>query len=472
MLSREKSLAKNTLVLTIGKISTQAISFFLLPLYTAYLTREDYGTVDLLSTLITLLLPILSLQMEQAIFRYMAENRKNMSSLRGIVSTSFTFIFIQILLYCCIFSVVQLFVDNEYKWFLLSNLVAAVINFSLMQFLRGLGDNIGYAVAAFISSAINISANLILILGCHWGATAMLSAAFIGNLASIFYIITKTKFWEFYNIRLFDKHRLKEFLTYCIPLVPNELSWWAIRASDRFIISTILGTAMNGIVAVAQKFPNIFIMVYNIFGIAWNESIILHLRDDDGDIYFSNLLNKMIRIFSCAALLIIVCMPFIFNIMVNTNFQDAYGLIPLYMIGAILNVVIGLVSAVYIVYKQTRVIAKTSFISAIICVVSNLVMVNYVGVYASPISSIIGFGVMVIYRGLDIKRFVKVNWNISYIISYCLVLLLVLACYYIKLTFLKYVAIIIAVVFILITNKHDLKLIMIYCKSKFKLIFK
>lgn len=471
MASREKSLAKNTMILTIGKISTQAISFFLLPLYTAYLSKEDYGIVDLLSTLITLLLPILSLQMEQAIFRFMAEFRQDKEKLKGIVSTSFTFLVIQIAIYICLFCVIQLFVNNPYKWYVLTNLIAAVINFSLMQMLRGLGDNVGYAVSAFISSTITICANLALILGLHWGAAAMLTAALIGNIVSICYILYRTKFWEYYDLKLFNKKELKEFLAYSIPLVPNELSWWAIRTSDRFIITAVLGTAVNGIVAVANKFPSIFIMVYNIFGIAWNESIILHLKDEDGDIYFSNLLNKMIRIFSCAALLLIVAMPIVFGVLVNENFNEAYNLIPIYMVGAILNVVIGLISAVYIVHKQTKVIAKTSFVSAIICIISNLILIRFIGVYASPISSIIGFGIMVLYRGRDISRFVKVNWDMRYILCFAAVLVLILVLYYSPVAYLKYLAIAVAVAFTYFANRKDISSICTFAINKFKTIF-
>lgn len=47
---REKSLIKNTGILAIGTLASKVFSFFLLPLYTAVLTTEDYGTVDVLQT--------------------------------------------------------------------------------------------------------------------------------------------------------------------------------------------------------------------------------------------------------------------------------------------------------------------------------------------------------------------------------------------------------------------------------------
>ena len=61
-MSREGKLIKNTAIIMVGKICTQMISFFLLPIYTAILSTEEYGIVDLLNTLISLLLPLITLQ--------------------------------------------------------------------------------------------------------------------------------------------------------------------------------------------------------------------------------------------------------------------------------------------------------------------------------------------------------------------------------------------------------------------------
>ena len=74
-MNREKGLIKNTLIITIGKICTQLITFFLLPLYTSILSTEEYGIVDLLNTLVSLLLPIITFQVEQAVFRKLIDNR-------------------------------------------------------------------------------------------------------------------------------------------------------------------------------------------------------------------------------------------------------------------------------------------------------------------------------------------------------------------------------------------------------------
>ena len=51
---------------------------------------------------------------------------------------------------------------------------------------------------------------------------------------------------------------LKEIIKYSVPLIPNMISWWIVSASDRTIISTVLGVAQNGIYSAANKFSGVF----------------------------------------------------------------------------------------------------------------------------------------------------------------------------------------------------------------------
>ena len=74
-MSKEKQLFKNTAIVSLGKICTQLITFFLLPLYTYILTAEEYGIVDLLNNLVSLLIPIVILQIDQGVFRYLLDCR-------------------------------------------------------------------------------------------------------------------------------------------------------------------------------------------------------------------------------------------------------------------------------------------------------------------------------------------------------------------------------------------------------------
>jgi len=53
--SRNRYLLKNTLIFTLGNIGARMISFLLIPLYTNVLTKSQYGTVDLITTISTIM---------------------------------------------------------------------------------------------------------------------------------------------------------------------------------------------------------------------------------------------------------------------------------------------------------------------------------------------------------------------------------------------------------------------------------
>lgn len=45
-MNQKKQLLVNTIIIAIGKLSTQVVSFLLLPLYTSKLSPAEYGTYD------------------------------------------------------------------------------------------------------------------------------------------------------------------------------------------------------------------------------------------------------------------------------------------------------------------------------------------------------------------------------------------------------------------------------------------
>lgn len=65
--SRKKYLLKNTVIFSIGNFGSKIINFFLVPLYTNILTTIEYGTVDLMTVLTTVIVPIITLNISEAV---------------------------------------------------------------------------------------------------------------------------------------------------------------------------------------------------------------------------------------------------------------------------------------------------------------------------------------------------------------------------------------------------------------------
>ena len=106
---------------------------------------------------------------------------------------------------------------------------------------------------------------------------------------------------------------------YSLPLIPNNLAWWVVNASDRMVISHFIGLAANGIFTVASKFSNMFISFYNIVNLSWTESVSLHFNDEDRDEFLTDMMTTFFKLFASACFGVVALMPFIFPVLVNEN---------------------------------------------------------------------------------------------------------------------------------------------------------
>lgn len=466
-LSREKNLLKNTVIITIGKICTQLITFFLLPVYTALLSTEEYGTVDLLNTLVSLCLPIVTFQIEQALFRHLIDSRNNEREIKNTITTTLVTVSLQSMLYLIIFAIIAPFIHNQYKYYLETNVIACIFSSIMLQISRGLGDNKKYALGSFITALTTVLLNVLFIVVFKWGAYGMLTATLIGNIMCSLYIFVAKKVYKYINIKLYSKELLKKLWRYSLPLIPNAISWWIFNSSDRIIVSSILGISDNGILSAAYKFSSVYITIYNIFNMTWTESASLHINDKDNNQFFSKIIDTTLRLFTAICFGIIVCMPFIFPIMINKKFAQAYNQIPILMISSLFNVVVGLISVIYIAKKDTKAVAKTSIWAAIINVIVNLGLINFVGLYAASISTLAAYFLMSIYRMHDVKKYIKLKLNKKFVISAIIMIPIIFICYYINNLYLNTIMILITIIYDWLINRKSVSLIINMVKDKF-----
>ena len=160
-MTRGKQLAKNTVILLIGKIFTQFLSFFLLPLYTRFLPASDYGLVDLLLTYISLIAPVVTVQQEMATFRFLIDARDNDKKKAKIIKTSFRNSLVRLLIFAVPCLAVALVIKWHYIYLILMAGVAMSISNLLLQIARGVGSNVKYSIASVLSGVVTITSNLL-----------------------------------------------------------------------------------------------------------------------------------------------------------------------------------------------------------------------------------------------------------------------------------------------------------------------
>lgn len=456
-MNKQKELAKNTIILSFGKICTQFVSFFLLPLYTALLDPKEFGIVDLFNTYILLLVPLFNWQFENGLFRFMLDKRNDRDEQTKVFSTVFFTNCGQAVIYILFYLIFQDFISSEYKIFLAVDVVLNIFLNTFLQFPRGTGNNISYTIGSFISATSAVLMNVVFIAFLKWGALGMFLATVVSKVVTIAYLVISQKIWRYVRAKSYDRAKFREILRYSLPLVPNQLSWWIVNSSDRTIIAHFINTAANGIYAVSNKFSSIYMQFYNIFNMAWNESVSLHINDDDRDDFLTDTINSMFSLFSAVCIGLIACMPFVFDIMIDKKYTEAYPHIPILILSALFQIVIGLYGVIYTAKKKSGEIAKTSVFAAIINIAVNLSLIKFVGLYAASVSTLVAYAVMAVYRYFDIKKYVDVKLKSGLLVSTTVMCIIVMLSYYYNMLVTNIITLLVAVVYAVIINRDFLK---------------
>lgn len=453
-MSRGQQLVKNTGILALGKICTQFISFFLLPLYTAYLTTEQYGIVDLLQNYVSLLIPIFFFQMDQGIFRFLIDVRKNETKKEELISTALITITKQAILFIIIYGIACLFINNNYKYFLMINVIISMYSGNFLQICRGLGDNLSYSLGSLITGITTVLLNIIFIVVFKLGAYGMLSATLIANFICILFIFIRKKIYKYIKLKKYSKEKRKEIWKYTIPLIPNQLSWWVVNVSDRTIITYFINIAANGIYSAANKFSTICTTFFNFFNMTWSESASMHIKDGDSSEFFSKIFNISIGLFSSLCIGIIAVMPFCFKfIITGAGFAEAYYQIPILLTATIFNIVVSLIGSIYVALKKSNEIAKTSILAAIINIIINIIFIKKIGLFAASISTLAAYLSMSIYRYKDVQKYVKISIDKKNILILIITLLFISIIYYIRNNYLCIIGVIITICSTIIINR-------------------
>ena len=453
-MNKNKELVKNTIIIFIGKFCTQFITLLLLPLYTHFLSTEDYGYIDLIQTYLTFFIPLILLKIDAGIFRFLIDARKSEEEKNKIITNGIFIMFVELIISTILFAVAVKIFSIKYSILIVMNLISLSVLTFLLQIVRGIGKNKQYSFSSIIAAIVTIVLNLIFLVGFHKNGKYVLIASLISNIICTIYLLIANKILKNVKIKYIDKKLIKDLLKYSIPMIPNELSWWIVHVSDRTIISYALGVAANGIYSVSCKFSNILSSIFNIFNLSWQESAALHINDTDKDEFFSNVINKVFNLFICFCIGILACLPFVFELLIKDSYREAYKYVPILLLANIFSVLIGLIGSIYVAKKMTKEVAKTTMIAAIINLTIDIALIKVIGIYAAAISTLVSYMLLAIYSYIDVQKYVKVKIPKKNIVVNSIVFILVVVLYLYNNIALNVINLLLCILYAIIVNKE------------------
>ena len=422
-MKKYRYLLKNIGLLTISSFGTKLITFFLVPLYTSILTTQEYGTYDLFNTTISLLIPILTINIQDGVLRFsLGADREKTAQ---VFSYGVKLVGVSSLLICIFAWVNQYFcwvkIFAGYPLFFVLLYITTSYNQIFMNIARGVDRVADVSIAGVISALTGCLLNIWLLVFVKIGLNGYFIAAIGTALAPCIYLGFRLHLGNYLR-RNTDEQLRKDMLAYSAPLVLNAIGWWINSASDRYIVTWICGVAANGIYSVGYKIPSILNVFQTIFNQAWVLSSVKEFDPEDKDGFFVNIYNiyECLMVGVCA--LIIVFTRFIARILYAKEFYNAWVYVPFLTISIVFGALSGLIGGVFAAAKDSKIFSISTLVGAAVNTVLNVLLVMNIGAIGAAIATAISYTVVWAIRLICVKRHMTLRVRLGRDIASYLVL--------------------------------------------------
>ena len=406
---KNRALIVGTITYAIGNFGTKILSFLIVPLYTYYISPSDLGDYDLVITTVSLLSPLITMKISDATYRWIINNEDNEVT---YISATYKLLIRNCIVGALMILGINYFIPIKYCYYFVPILIGDRILECLQKLLRGLKKQKLFAISGILNTFLMVSLNLIKVCWLGQGVTALLESNIISLYATIvFILITEKKLRKVELARNYRSHQ-KEMLQYSIPLVPSALSWWAMSASDRYIIRWIMGSAANGIFSVAHKFPSILQTFFSLFNNAWTDMALVEVeKGEQGEAYTKKIFEQLYRASFGMAFVLIPLTKLVMKVILSSSYKEAAIYVGFLYLGTVFQGLSSFISIGYLKGKHTAGAAKTSLYGASINLLIDILCMRYIGLYAAAISTFMGFFIMWITRMRDIREVFPIKIN-------------------------------------------------------------
>jgi O-antigen/teichoic acid export membrane protein len=327
-------LARHSAIYGLGGLVARILAIVLLPLYTRYLTRADYGAIGTLIALTTVLAVLLRLGTQSAFFRFYFDSKERADRL-NVVRTAFWFTMVASTVGLILGEV---FAGEISQWLFSTGDRADLVRASfvglwaqmnygqLTSLFRVEQRSTSYVIASLANVLITIGSTVILVVAFHEGALGVIVGNFLGTLTVYLGLLAYRR--EQLGLQ-FDWPLFKRMEQFGLPLLPSALALWAINFSDRFFITHFAGAGETGIYQIGVQISSVIVFLLMAFRLAW-PAFAYSIEDDrEAKRTYPFVLTYLIFICSWLALALGLLAPWIVKVLTTPQFYEGAEVVAL-----------------------------------------------------------------------------------------------------------------------------------------------
>jgi len=418
-----KKFTKDVGLAGVAQLVSSLKGLLLLPILTKTLRAEFYGIWTQIMVTISLFMPLALLQLEYAMTRFLtAEENKNKIS-KGVSSIFVTVASAASVISLLIFILAEPlaiavfggagathFVKISAFLILLSALNQIIFQYFIS--FRQMERYSGFVILQTIGEALLIS-------------YAVLSGfGLFGAIISLLLVRTFIFIIGFLLVRSEVRMTtpslsvVKPYLAFSLPLIPFTLSWWLVTSGDRYVIGYFLGAANVGIYSASYTLGNVISFLY--------APIALVLFPAITNLYENNNIHEVkMHLKYTLKFFLMIAIPSLFGltilsksllgILTTSEFIEAYMVIPIVALGALLFNIGKLFSDVLMLFKKTKIISLVFGSSALLNLVLNIFLVPLIGIIGAAIATLVTFAILFFVLAFISFKSLPFDWDPKFI---------------------------------------------------------
>ena len=421
MASKYKTLLKDTFIFGLGSLGSKLILFLMVPLYTNYMSKAEYGTADLVFTTSQLLAPFLSVVIFDAVIRFgLSKNeRREDVLLVGFIVTVFSALVG--LLAVPIAGLYRTIAD--WKWYLYVYVVLHIANSIEYCYLKAKGQNKAFAAISVLQTGLAAGLNVYFLVFRSMGIRGYLLASIISNFVVDALIVVVADIAKDLKRSRFDGDLFRRMVTYSAPLILNNVSWWVIHSSDKYMVEVMISTAALGLYTAAAKIPGLINVMVSIFQRAWGISAVREIETTNDGKYYSDVLKFLFLFISAACIFFVAVMKIFMHHYVGKEFVEAWHFVPLLLVSAVFAGIAGYFGSMYSALKKSVNNMLSTLLAAVVNIGVNWIFIPFTGIWGAVIGTVVSYIVVAFARLADVKRFVHIPIDWKTFIPTCLIII-------------------------------------------------
>ena len=420
MANRNETLVKNTLLFAVGNLGSKLLQIILVPFYTRYMAEAEFGTTDLLQAVVSLLLPVFSMTIYEAVFRYAMEKDCDKTA---VLSTGFVMNTLGMAVLCICGVPVSGVMPKAYVWLVIGNTVANSFRTLYSQYARSVNRVRLFTLDNVLITLLVLVLNIFFIAVMRLGITGYMLGYILANLLSLLFLVLMLGKEGKICIHSIRRATTKEMLRFSIPLIPNAICWWLGSFTDRVMIVAMIGASANGLYAAAHKIPSLLSMVVSIFFQAWQISANTEFQKKDIASFYSSIFEQISACIFLLASLLIGFSRIINSVFLGASYESAWVYMPPLILSMTFFSFGQFLGSIYSANKKTTMAMVTNLTAVVINVILNFFLIRGFGTIGAAVATAAAYFVLWIVRMVNTRKIVPIRYCYKPLVFSCVIVI-------------------------------------------------